>query len=478
MTNKTNVKIFFTSSLLKQLFMLNDVFLDPDQVQNREQDSKSLYELNNMLRKGIRGIFPEALWVQAEIAECNELASGHCYLELVEKQENSDKLRARAKAVIWSNVWLFLHEDFMQQTGTHLQAGQKILMLAKPDFHELYGLSLVIQAIDPAYTLGEWSLRRRAVLHRLEQEGVSELNKELSWPRLPQRLAVISSPTAAGYEDFMHQLQDHPRGYVRYTCLFPALMQGVQAESSILTALDRVMEQREMFDLVVIIRGGGAMADLSCFDSYELSSALAQFPLPLLLGIGHERDRSVADMVAHTSVKTPTAAAEKILSVLEQAEQEMEALATALIAVGRERLNLNAQQVQSYQERLLHLSALHTNRLKLSLQKLESDLRYAAREPIQQMKNDLNKAVQSLKLLSPKLLAQEAQGLDMLKLKLEAYSPDLQMKRGFSITLHRNKILRSALNLPPDSLIETRLPDGSIFSKTLGDPPNELVNKK
>ena len=243
---------------------------------------QSLYDLNKMLRQGIRELFPESLWVQAEIAECKENASGHCYLELVEKQEGSDFLRARAKAVIWSNVWIFLREEFIQQTGSSLQAGQKILILVKPDFHELYSLSLVVQDIDPAYTLGEWALRRRAILLRLEQEGILELNKELDWPRLPQRLAVISSPTAAGYEDFMHQLQNNSPGFVFYTCLFPALMQGAQAKSSILGALDRILEHQELFDLVLLIRGGGATTDLSCFDNYELASAMAQFPLPLL----------------------------------------------------------------------------------------------------------------------------------------------------------------------------------------------------
>ncbi len=233
-------------------------FSDFTQAETGRAQPKTLYELNNMLRRGIRDLFPENLWVQAEIAECKENASGHCYLELVEKQEDSDYLRARAKAVIWSNVWIFLREAFTQQTGSQLQAGQKILILVKPDFHELYGLSLVVLDIDPAYTVGEWALRRRAVLSRLEQEGVLELNKELEWPRLPQRLAVISSPTAAGLEDFRHQLQHNSGGFVIYTCLFPALMQGAQAESSILEALDRVLEHQELFDLVVLIRGVGS----------------------------------------------------------------------------------------------------------------------------------------------------------------------------------------------------------------------------
>lgn len=428
---------------------------------------QSLYDLNKMLRQGIRELFPESLWVQAEIAECNENASGHCYLELVEKQEGSDFLRARAKAVIWSNVWIFLREEFIQQTGSSLQAGQKILILVKPDFHELYSLSLVVQDIDPAYTLGEWALRRRAILLRLEQEGILELNKELDWPRLPQRLAVISSPTAAGYEDFMHQLQNNSPGFVFYTCLFPALMQGAQAKSSILGALDRILEHQELFDLVLLIRGGGATTDLSCFDNYELASAMAQFPLPLLSGIGHERDRSVADLVAHTSVKTPTAAAEKILSSLEQEDQRIEKYAAEFLAMGQEVLSLGVQQLLFYKERIVQLSSAQKNQGQLQLQKMESELQWAAREHLQQRTHHLERAVQTISLLSPKLLSQQQQRLEMLKLKLEAHSPEIQLKRGFSITLHQGKILRSAEGLPPDSLIETRLEDGRVFSKTI-----------
>ncbi len=447
--------------------MSKDFFSDFRQTKTGGPQPKSLYELNNMLRRGIREYFPENLWVQAEIAECKENASGHCYLELIEKQEDTDYLRARAKAVIWSNVWIFLREVFIQQTGSQLQAGQKILILVKPDFHELYGLSLVVLDIDPAYTMGEWALRRRAVLLRLEQEGILELNKELDFPRLPRRLAVISSPTAAGFEDFRHQLQHNSGGFVVYTCLFPAFMQGVQAESSILDALDRVLEHQELFDLLVLIRGGGATTDLSCFDSYELASALAQFPLPLLSGIGHERDRSVADMVAHTSVKTPTAAAELILSCLEQEDQKVEDMAATLIASGQEAMNAGVRQLQFYKERIVQLSSAQNNRGQLQLQKIESELRWAAREGLRQGKHRLDTAVQTINLLSPKLLEQKLQRLDVLKLKLEAYSPELQLKRGFSITLHQGRILRSAVGLPPDSLIETRLEDGRIFSKTI-----------
>ncbi|HOH24840.1 MAG TPA: exodeoxyribonuclease VII large subunit, partial [Bacteroidales bacterium] len=215
------------------------------------------------------------------------------------------------------------------------------------------------------------------------------------------------------------------------------------------------------------IRGGGATVDLSCFDGYELASALAQFPLPLLSGIGHERDRSVADMVAHTSVKTPTAAAELILSCLEQEDRKIEDMAASLLDMGQEAISAGVRQLQFYKERIVQLSSVQKNRGQLQIQKIESELRWAAREHLQQRKHRLDAAVQTIGLLSPQILARQLQRLDVLKLKLEAYSPELQLKRGFSITLHQGRILRSAGGLPPGSLLETRLEDGRVFSKTI-----------
>jgi exodeoxyribonuclease VII large subunit len=246
-------------------------------------------------------------------------------------------------------------------------------------------------------------------------------------------------------------------------------MQGAQAETSILAALDRILAHQECFDLVVLIRGGGGTTDLSCFDSYELASALAQFPLPLLSGIGHERDRSVADMVAHTSVKTPTAAAEKILSCLEQEDQGIEDMVENFLALAQETLNLKVQELLFYKERIVQLSSAQKNKGELQLQKLKSALEYAARERLQQMQNKLGRAKETISLLSPRLLTQQAQRLDVLKLKLEAYSPEIQLKRGYSITLNQGRVLRSVQGLPPGSLLETRLKDGRIFSKTLAE---------
>ena len=277
-------------------------------------DALSLYELNNLVRSRLEHAFPEEYWVQAELSDVRSNATGHCYLELIEKDARGNNLIARARAMIWNQVYRLLKPYFEQETGQAFVSGLKVLVKVTVGFHELYGYSLTILDIDPSYTLGDMARRRREILAKLEEEGVLTLNKELEMPLLPQRIAVISSATAAGYGDFCNQLAGNPYGYVFYPRLFPAMMQGERVEESIIGALNRIYSHAEAWDVVVIIRGGGATSDLSNFDSYLLAANCAQFPLPIITGIGHERDDTVIDAVAHTRVKTPTAAAEYLIA--------------------------------------------------------------------------------------------------------------------------------------------------------------------
>ena len=247
----------------------------------------SLFELNARVRDALQEALPERYWVRAEVSEARVHPSGHCYLELIEKEEATGRTIAKARATIWASTFRLLRPWFEQSTGQIFTAGIKILISVSPIFHELYGYSLTIHDIDPAYTLGDAARRRAAILQQLRDEGVADMNKELVWPALPQRFAIISSPSAAGYGDFMNQIQNNPYGYKVYTALFPASMQGEQTESSIIEALDRIACHEELFDGVVIIRGGGATSDLNSFDSYPLAANIAQFPLPVISGIGH-----------------------------------------------------------------------------------------------------------------------------------------------------------------------------------------------
>ena len=292
-----------------------------ERIFSNNRTTYSLYELNNIIKSAIGYALPDTYWVVAEIADIKLNQKGHCYLELVEKEDS--KIIAQVKANIWAYEYRKLSLKFQAVTNESLRPGMKVLLLVAVTFHEVYGLSLNVKDIDPSYTMGEMALKKREVIERLTKEGLMELNKSLSLPIVPQRIAVISSPTAAGYGDFFDHLDNNPYGYKFIHILFPALMQGAEAEQSIISALRKVRQKRDLFDVLVIIRGGGSVIDLNCFDSYNLASQVAQLPLPVITGIGHEKDDTVVDMTAHTKMKTPTAVAEFLISGLRSFEENV-----------------------------------------------------------------------------------------------------------------------------------------------------------
>lgn len=424
----------------------------------------TLLELNLMVRNQIHKEFPNNFWVQAELSECKENYSGHCYLELIQKRAGSDVICAKSRATIWANVWAVLKPYFEKQTGVRLQTGQKVLMEVSVEFHELYGFNLVVHNIDPAYTIGELSLRRKEVIRQLTQDGVIDLNKELPWPSLPQCLAIVSSPTAAGYEDFMDQLHHNEPGYVFYTALFPAIMQGEFAAQSIIDALNHIIESGVDFDAVVIIRGGGASADLSCFDQYDLCFYCAQYPLPILSGIGHERDSSVLDRVAHTSVKTPTATAEYLLGNMTQQAYRLDANAESLKAVTQNLMDFYKQQLQSNSESLKSMTRDRIYSAQLLIGRRESTL-------LNNSKGFLMQKNQLVEIYLTNLMHRSNLNLEQLKHKMElmsktlpSYSPEIMIQRGFSLTIHDGKIVKSVHEFSKGAEICTQLRDGKIYS--------------
>jgi len=290
-----------------------------------------LSELNGLVKKAIGEAFTAPVWVIGEISELKTNRSGHCYLNLIEKEENGDAIVAQTRATIWSYTFRMLKPYFETTTGQPLIEGLKVLVSVSVEFHELYGYSLNIRDIDPTYTLGDMARRRREIITRLQSEGVAEMNKELELPLVPQKIAIISSSTAAGYQDFIDQLTNNPAGYHFDLKLFPAVMQGNQAETSIIESLEQIFLYEKFFDAVVIIRGGGSQADLSCFDNYNLAYYITQFPLPVITGIGHEKDDSIVDLVAHTRLKTPTAVAEFLISGVAQFDQRLDELKNSFI---------------------------------------------------------------------------------------------------------------------------------------------------
>lgn len=278
-----------------------------------EKNPIGLLALQEQVKRHLEDHFFESVWLQAEISELKQNPSGHCYLTLVEKDPRSNALLARASAVVWASTWRMVKPYFEAQTGRTLEPGLSVLVRVQVSYSVLYGLSLVIYDIDPSFTVGELELARQRTIARLEAEGMFDMNAQLSLPLLPRRLAVVSSPTAAGWRDFRRQLEGNEYGFHFRLQLFPAVMQGDAAPESIIGALDQIAAEADSFDAVLILRGGGGAMDLVCFDDYELAVNVAQFPLPVLTGIGHDHDFHIVDMVAHTHVKTPTALADWLL---------------------------------------------------------------------------------------------------------------------------------------------------------------------
>ena len=396
-------------------------------------DSLSLLELNALVRRSLEQCLPDEYWIQAELSDVRSNTTGHCYLEFVQKDPRSNNLVAKARGMIWSNIYRLLKPYFEETTGQLFASGIKVLVKVTVQFHELYGYSLTVLDIDPAYTLGDMARRRREILMQLEEEGVLTLNKELEMPVLPQRIAVISSATAAGYGDFCHQLQHNSGGFFFYTELFPALMQGNQVEESVLAALDRINDRVNEFDVVVIIRGGGATSDLSGFDTYLLAAACAQFPLPVITGIGHERDDTVLDSVAHTRVKTPTAANKKIIQRITARLQQGP---YALLEQEGRRLGMIQTRIPNLVHRKL------------------TDARFA-----------LLAAGKNLAQATQTLLSRHRHQLELLRQRVADASPDKLLSRGYSITLKDGKAVTDAASLNPGDQLVTRLAKGSFTSE-------------
>ena len=431
-----------------------------------EHTPLSLYELNALVRQSVRLSMPDAYWVQAELSDVRTNYSGHCYLEFVQKDPKSNALLAKARGIVWSNVFRELKPYFERETGQAFVAGLKVLVRVTVDFHELYGYSLTVIDIDPTYTLGDMAKRRREILQRLEEEGVLTLNKELELPELTQRIAVISSPTAAGYGDFCDQLERNAFGFVFYTKLFPAVMQGEQVEDSIIRALNRINAGHGRWDVVVIIRGGGATSDLSGFDTYELATNCAQFPIPIITGIGHERDDTVIDKVAHTRVKTPTAAAEFLINHLRETADRLEAYASffyqevpSWLGEQKERLDRFVARIPARVQMRIQNEGFRQERLVKRVH-LAWQARMMRETYRLQLDGRLNVALQSR-------LQREGGRLQLLEQQVKAASPELLLQKGYSITLKNGKAVTEASALHPGDEVVTRVAKGEFKSKVL-----------
>ena len=407
----------------------------------------SLIELNRMVRDAIECKLPNEYWVEAELSECRELR-GHCYMELIQKDEQTATPVAKASAKCWANKWIAIRPYFERTTGQALHAGMKVLLQVYPQFHEAYGFSWIINDIDPTYTIGDMARKRQEIIRQLKDEGVFDLQRELQLPLFCQHIAVISSETAAGYGDFCNQLDDNPYGFRFHTQLFPAIMQGEQVESSVIQALDKIHSSclapdSEGFDCVVIIRGGGSTTDLSGFDTLALAENVANFPLPVITGIGHERDQSILDIVACVSVKTPTAVAEFLIANLAQTSERIESCTQRIALAIQHRLET---------EKLRLLQMEQSTKNVFSIRKLSEE-------------NKLKNFFQQLYNLSERQVIIERNKLQLLERRAHLLDPINILKRGYSMVLHNGKAVNNASSLSSGDNVTLTFADGSVNAK-------------
>ncbi|WP_276792091.1 exodeoxyribonuclease VII large subunit [Segatella oulorum] len=423
----------------------------------------TLFELNNLVREVISSTLSEEYWVEAELSEVHEVR-GHCYMELIQKELFSNTPVAKASAKCWKNKWSLLREKFEKVTREGLKPGMKVLLKVYADFHEAYGFAWIVTDINPEFTMGDMARKRQEIINTLKREGVFELQKELVLPQFAQRIAVISSENAAGYGDFCHQLADNPQQLKFYTRLFPAVMQGEGVEESIIGALNSINENIEKFDAVVIIRGGGATSDLSGFDTLRLAENVANFPIPIITGIGHDRDESIVDMVAHTKVKTPTAAAALLIDHLNLVLERLLDAQAELIAAVRHRSELEQARLVRMSEKIPMLFSLVKTRQEQRIERHLANITASLNDKLSREHHRLSLIESQLDPILLQQLTRENYRLQLLQQRLEALNPQRLLQRGYSITLCKGKVVKDVRQLKSGDEIETKLANGKITS--------------
>lgn len=377
----------------------------------------SLSELCQNIEEVLAEEFASTYWVRAEVASLS--VRGHCYMELVEKASTKN-IAAKVRATCWQQMYGILSPYFEAETGQKLSVGMQVLLEVEVSFHAVYGLSLNIVGIDPTFTLGDMALQRQETIQRLKDDGVMDMQSCLEIPSLPRRIAVISSADAAGYGDFCHQLENNSGGFQFRTQLFAAIMQGEQSVKSIIQSLQQIADEIDKWDIVVIVRGGGASTDLRNFDDYELASHCAQFPLPIIAGIGHTRDISIVDMVVHSSVKTPTAAAEWLINAMQQQADRIAELYTRL------------------QRAIQHT----INQQHIRIEQLQQALQFTSKKHLYQLRSQL----------------------EMWQKTIELHSPERIYRMGYSLTTVDGKVVKSIHDVKAGQQLQTHTADGTITS--------------
>lgn len=441
----------------------------------------TLYDLNTQIKELIQNNL-NSFWVVSEISDLNINYSGHCYLELIQKDDNQEKIIAKARATIWNKTFRMIKPYFESTTGQPLESGLKIMVRVTVEFHEVYGLSLNIIDIEPTYTVGEVALRKQKIIKKLEEEGVINMNKELELPYLTQRIAIISSLTAAGLEDFIDQLSNNPHGYKFYFKIFPAVMQGNEAEGSIISSMEKIYQYEDFFDAVAIIRGGGSQTDLDCFNNYWLAYHIAQFPLPVLTGIGHEQDESVADLVANKRLKTPTAVAEFLIDRMDEVYYELVETKEILVNRIHEIIDQRSDLLQNLTQKIgsvirnclydkrSELNLFVSNYINASKKSIELSMRniykasgkltYVSGNYVNNQKDQVLTLKRNYRSAISFVISNKKHQLEIMGKQSEYLNPIHVLKRGYSITTLNNEVIKNSENLKPGNEIETRFYKG------------------
>jgi len=446
----------------------------------------SLQQLVTNIKEIIAVKFTDSIWIHAEVSDFSINKSGHAYFELVEKDAYTQFITAKIKAMAWSNTFRIMQPYFQSVTGKVLQAGLKILIKVSVEFHEVYGISLIIRDIEPSYTVGEMEIARQKTLEQLTNEGIINMNAELPFPLVPQRIAIISSKTAAGYQDFCNELVLNKYGFKYHLKAFDAVMQGDEAEKSIIAALNQINNQLNNFDIVVLIRGGGSKVDLSCFDNYWLNCNLAQFPLPVLTGIGHERDNSIADRVAHKAFKTPTAVAQHIIhhtlnftsfldntlqTCVKQFENLIYTRKTSLQKTSYIFSELVTKNFSRARQKLTDpISALNYHSIRkintahTQLQTIKSGLMHFSEKKTSGHISNIQFTVLQLNNSVNQLFASKLPQLKIIENQIILNNPENILKKGYTLTIQNGKIVKRLKNINLANEIETKFTDGTLIS--------------
>ena len=449
-----------------------------------QRKTLTLFELNALVRQTLELGMPDDYWVEAELSEVHEVR-GHCYMELIQKDDHNNTPVAKASAKCWASTWRLARPHFERVTGQQLHAGMKVLLKVSAQFHENYGFSWIVTDIDPTYTMGDMARKRQEIIRQLKEEGVFDLQKELQLPMFCQHIAVISSANAAGYGDFVNPLENNDYGFRFHTQLFPAVMQGEGVEQSVIAALNKIFARLKKedsslftlhsslnFDCVVIIRGGGATSDLSGFDTLALAENVANFPLPVITGIGHERDESVLDMVSHTRVKTPTAAAAFLISNLKSVLDEIEDCEQRIHAKVKQRMDMEKIRLLNYAQKIPMLFSVVRTRQEALLGQLLVKMRSSIGYRLQNERHRLIVLQNNMQPVLYRKLTDERHLLDLLSQRLIGLDPNRLLKRGYSITLKNGRTVRDVSQLKEGDELETRFENGTVRSVV-----NQVNNK-